>query len=242
MKNGILLSGGMGTRLLPLTEIFNKQLISVNGKFIIDYSIDTLKQMGVENLTIILGGTHFDQVVDHVKDGQSFGLKVNYIFQNQAKGIAQAISLCERYVSDAEEFAIILGDNLFENKVVWDECDSSFAQILLKEVPDPKRFGVAFCDENGIQKIVEKPTELDPNYSCFAITGCYLFNQKFFQYFKNIVPSQRGEFEIVDIIKAYHKDGLLKYSLYNDFWSDAGTHQSIAYCNNYFYNKGCAVK
>src|SRR5271166_6210463 len=114
MKNGIILAGGTGSRLFPLTHVVNKHLLGVNGQFIIDYPLYTLKQMGVENLTVVLGGNHFSQVVDHIKDGKALGMKVNYVYQGAASGIAQAINLCRRYVDDQEEFAVILGDNIFE--------------------------------------------------------------------------------------------------------------------------------
>src|ERR1700722_4354630 len=121
MKNGIILSGGNGTRLAPLTHVVNKHLLGVNGKFIIDYPINTLKRMGVENLTVIMGGSHFSQVVDHLKDGSVSGMKCNYVYQGDAAGIAQAINLCQRHVADEEEFAVILGDNIFDQEVIWTE-------------------------------------------------------------------------------------------------------------------------
>ena len=118
MKNGIILSGGQGTRLHPLTHVVNKQLLGVDGKFIIDYPLNTLKQMGVENLTVILGGNHFSQIVDHIKDGKSHGFKTcNYVYQSEAKGIAQAINLCRRQVDNEDIFAVILGDNIFEEPI-----------------------------------------------------------------------------------------------------------------------------
>lgn len=240
MKNGIILSGGNGTRLAPLTHVVNKHLLGVNGKFIIDYPINTLKRMGVENLTVIMGGSHFSQVVDHLKDGSVSGMKCNYVYQGDAAGIAQAINLCQRHVADEEEFAVILGDNIFDQEVIWTEQGLSThrAQITVKQVPDLHRFGVISCDAEGhIKKIEEKPATLDTNYFHHAITGCYLFTQKFFEYFQSLMPSARGEYEIVDIIRAYHRDGLLYANPYDGFWSDAGTHESVAYVNHYFHQK-----
>lgn len=238
MKNGIILAGGTGSRLMPLTQVVNKHLLGVNGKFVLDYPIDTLKQMGVENLTVVLGGNHFSQVVDHLKDGSSVGMKINYVYQGEAKGIAQAVNLCRRYVADEEKFAVILGDNIFEAPIKWNNTAVyPGAQIILTRVDDPERFGVAFCNPLGVHKIIEKPKVLDPKYAALAITGCYQFTQEYFSYFKDLIPSTRGEYEIVDIINRYHQEERLSYSIYTRFWSDAGTHSSIAFVNNYFYNK-----
>lgn len=245
MKNAILLSGGNGTRLQPLTHVVNKHLLGVDGKFIIDYPLNTLKQMGCENVTVILGGNHFSQVVDHLKDGQSHGMKFNYVYQGAAKGIAQAINLCQRHVADDDQFAVILGDNIFSQPIVWDEKHLDKSQIVLhfrEEEEDLKRFGVASLnkDEN-IVKIEEKPKKLNNKYTNAAITGCYLFNSKFFEYFPKLKPSDRGEYEITDILRAYHDDGdlhpVFQTSFKESFWSDAGTHESLELVNNYFYNK-----
>ena len=242
-KNGIVLAGGTGSRLFPLTHVVNKHLLGVNGQFIIDYPIHTLKQMGVENLTVVLGGNHFSQVVDHLKDGGAKGMKVNYVYQGAASGIAQAINLCRRYVDDEEGFAVCLGDNIFERNVILSEYAGEMpAQIVVKQVHDPERFGVVFCNAYGhIQRFEEKPQKLDNQNTPWAITGCYVFTRKYFEYFKNLRPSARNEYEIVDIIKQYHDAGLLKYNPYEGFWSDAGTHESIAYVNNYFYQRSHTV-
>lgn len=236
IKNGIILAGGNGTRLAPLTYVVNKHLLGINGKFIIDYPIDTLKQMGVENLTVVLGGNHFSQVVDHLKDGRTLGMNINYVYQGEAKGIAQAINLCRRHVYNDDVFAVILGDNIFDQPFQFN--NTLGAQIILTEVSDPKRFGVAFCNEQmDIMNIKEKPLILDPQHKPFAIVGCYAFDYNYFDYFPYLVPSDRHEYEITDIIKMYQQDGQCKSHLYKGFWSDAGTHSSLAHVNNYFYNK-----
>jgi glucose-1-phosphate thymidylyltransferase len=237
-KNAILLAGGLGTRLSPLTQTINKHLLPVNGKFIIDYPLHTLKQMGVENCTVVLGGEHFSQVVDHIQDGRNHGVNVNYRFQGAAKGIAQAINICQRNMDDEDQFVVILGDNIFEQDVIWSNNERS-AQIMVKQVPDPNRFGVAFCNALGnIEKIEEKPFVLPSEYNAFAITGCYLFDHWYFDYFKNLMPSNRSEYEITDIIQQYWKDNELIANVYEAKWGDAGTHQSIAEWNNYFYQQG----
>lgn len=241
VKNGIILAGGTGSRLYPLTHVVNKHLIDVNGKFIIDYPIDTLKKMGVENLTVILGGNHFSQVVDHLKDGRNIQMRTNYLYQGEAKGIAQAINLCRRFVDDDEQFVVILGDNIYGAPIKWNDNYSTGAQIALWDVGDLHRFGVASVDPSGerIVQIQEKPQYLLNNYHHYAITGCYLFDQMYWEYFKYLQPSGRGEFEITDILRLYHAAGNLHptFAKPEAFWSDAGTHESIARCNRHFYDK-----
>ncbi len=236
MKNGIILAGGTGSRLFPLTHVVNKHLLGVDGKFIIDYPINTLKQMGVENVTVILGGAHFSQVVGYLQDGARYGMNFNYVYQGEPKGIAHAISLCKRYVSDQDEFSVILGDNIYENPVNWQPYSGS-AQIVLHKHPELTRFGVASLDLGEIVNIQEKPKTINSNYDNYAITGCYLFTNEYFDFFKKMTPSARGEYEITDIINSYNKESKLEWTSVDGLWSDAGTHESISYVNDYFYNK-----
>jgi glucose-1-phosphate thymidylyltransferase len=245
IKNGILLSGGNGSRLAPLTQVINKHLLGVDGKFIIDYPVNTLKRMGVENLTVVLGGNHFSQVVDHLQDGRSIGMKINYVYQGEARGIAQGINICQRYVETKypdEPFAVILGDNIYSDPVFWHPKFYGKARIILHKHSELHRFGVASLNPNTdipqIIKIEEKPKVLEPDlYDQYAITGCYLFDRRFFDYFTKLVPSARGEYEITDIIRDYHSNDALYPSQTEGLWSDAGTHESIAFVNNYFYEK-----
>lgn len=237
MKNAILLAGGAGTRLLPFTKFVSKQLLPVNGKCIIDYPIETLVGMGIKNLTIVVGSTFSGQVLDYVEDGSKFGLNVNYCYQQKPEGIAHAVNLCKRFVSDDDEFVLILGDNFYSDPITWNEYNGK-AQIVLLEHKELKRFGVASCDGAGnIYKIEEKPDILDSRYNNYAISGCYMFDQDFFLYYQMLVPSLRGEFEIVDIIKQYLKNDKLSYTIYKNEWVDCGTHSAIAHLNNYFYKK-----
>jgi glucose-1-phosphate thymidylyltransferase len=242
MRNGIILAGGTGSRLMPLTQVVNKHLLGVNGKFIIDYPIQSLKNMGCEDVTVILGGDHYPQVIGYLGDGSRYGLNFNYVYQAKPAGIAQAINLCKRFVYDDVDFSVILGDNIFENNIQWSNYNwkqNTRAQILLSRHFDLKRFGVASLEDgtSDIVKIEEKPKVLDTTYENFAISGCYLFTPQYFEYFKQIKPSARGEYEITDIIRLYLRDNKLSYSMIDGLWSDAGTHESIAYVNNYFYNK-----
>lgn len=246
MRNGIILAGGTGSRLLPLTQVVNKHLLGVNNKFIIDYPINTLKNMGCKDVTVILGGAHFSQIVGYLQDGSRYGLNLNYVYQGEPKGIAHAINLCKRFVCDDVDFSVILGDNIYENNINWDTHNYSNptpkAQIVLSEHPEMNRFGVcSFNSNNMIEKIEEKPKILNESLQNLAITGCYLFTPEYFEYFKQIKPSARGEYEITDIIRKYYEDGNLTWTKNNGLWSDAGTHKSISYVNNFFYNKENAV-
>jgi len=201
MKNGILLTGGKGTRLAPLTQVINKHLLGVNGKFVIDYPIDTLKKLGCQDITVVLGGNHYSQIVGYLGDGSRYGLNFNYILQSEPLGIAQAISLCKRYVYDDVDFSVVLGDNFFENPLHWNNPEwktNPKAQIMLSYHRKLNNFGVASIDNNNnIVKVEEKPTVLDPNYKNLAVCGCYLFTPQYFEYFQRLKPSQRGEYEIV---------------------------------------------
>ncbi len=241
MRNGIILAGGTGSRLMPLTQVVNKHLLGVDGKFIIDYPIQSLKDMGCQDVTVILGGDHYPQVIGYLGDGSRYGLNFNYVYQAKPSGIAQAINLCKRFVYDDSDFSVILGDNIFENKIYWNNPNwktNPQARILLANHFDLKRFGVVSLNDMGnIVEIVEKPKELNVSYNNLAVSGCYLFTSQFFEYFKELKPSARGEYEITDIIRMYLRDGNLSYSMIDGLWSDAGTHESIAYVNDYFYTK-----
>ena len=228
-KNGIILTGGTGSRLFSSTVI-NKHLLPVNGKFIIDYPIETLKRLGVENITVVLGANHYEQIVKYLKDGSSFETNINYVYQEKPLGIAQAVNLCKRFVSDEYEFNLILGDNLYIGDVTIKENNNK-AGVVIMEHPEIHRFGVASIEADKIYKIEEKPKYLDPNKSHYAITGCYKFNQMFFEYYKDLKPSKRGEFEISEIIEKYWLDGNLDYSIFEGDWVDAGTTQALTDIN-----------
>jgi len=236
IKHGILLAGGSGTRLRPFTNYVSKALLNCGGKPVLEYPLHTLQQMGIEHLTITVGSSFSGQIMDYVQDGSRYHMIINYVYQSSPQGIAQAINICQPYVGN-EKFVVLLGDNLLEHDV---DLDPHFdgAQIVVKQVIDPKRFGVIFCNGlDRILKIEEKPQVIDHDLECWAITGCYLFDQQFFQYFKDLIPSARGEYEITDIIERYHRDGKLKANPYYKMWHDMGTHEAIAYVNNYFHSR-----
>lgn len=235
IKNAIMLAGGLGTRLFPYTIYCSKHLLGVAGKPLIDYPINALTQMGVENLTIVVGSSFSGQILDYIRSGDRFGLNINYVYQSKPEGIAQAINLCKRFVADDDQFVVILGDNWFNEPIYWNNHPDVAQLQLIYNHPELKRFGVAVFDKSkptsGIIKIEEKPQIIDPRYEYYAISGCYRFNQKYFDYFKNLTKSLREEYEIVDIIKQYHKDDKLSCVIYNGDWIDAGTHEAINYLN-----------
>jgi len=235
MKKGIILSGGTGSRLLPLTSITNKQLLPINRKLIIDYSINTLIQLGCKEITVILGGEHFSQIVAYLQDGSDRNVHFNYIYQNKPSGIAQAINLCEPYFNKEDEFAVILGDNIFEKPIQLEPSSKTRkylvgpkAQIVLYNTEEIHRFGCASLLNGKIVHIEEKPKELyaecDAN---LAITGLYIFTNKYFEYFKKVKPSARDEYEITEILSQYLADDNLEYTFVNGQWLDAGTFETI---------------
>jgi len=176
-------------------------------------------------------------VVEHIKDGLHLGMNVNYVYQNKPVGIAQAINLCRPFVEHKDNFVTILGDNIFENTIPFNEETDAKAQIVLHKHQNLQRFGVASLADNKLVKIVEKPKELDPQYDNYAVAGCYLFDSQFFKFFTHLEPSARGEYEITDIIRMYNENDDLSFGFVDGMWSDAGTHESINFVNNYFYNK-----
>jgi glucose-1-phosphate thymidylyltransferase len=234
IDSGIILAGGTGSRLAPLNSLFNKHLVPVFNKFIIDYPLDTLRNLGVKDLTIVLGGAHFSQVVSHVKDGSHLGMTVNYVYQDKPMGIAQAINLCKKFVG--KDFAVILGDNIFEKPIQMRD-QALGAQVVLHSHPELHRFGVAGLQNGKIISLAEKPKVLDNCPEHYAVTGCYKFDYKFFEFFQDLKPSARGEYEIVDVIRKYLEHGDLGYAFVNGMWSDAGTHESINFVNNFFYQQ-----
>lgn len=237
IQHGILLAAGTGSRLLPLTQTMNKHMIPIYNRHMIEYPIQTLKQLGCEKVTIVIGGdqTGFGQIVSFLKDGNSFGMKLNYVYQPNPTGIAHAINLCQDYIKD-DKFAVILGDNVFENKINFTNIIPK-AQIVLCPHDELNRFGVASILNGKIIKIEEKPKIIDKNYYNFAVTGLYLFDQNYFSYFKNLKLSSRNEYEITDIINQYRENDELYYVINDGWWSDAGTFESIQSVSNRIRDK-----
>ena len=237
IKQGIILCGGEGTRLLPYTKFINKGLVGINGRFIIDYALDTYRKLGVQDLIIVLGGSHFAQIVSYLKDGKDLGFNsCSYVFQEYSVGLSQAISLCEHLIID-EGFYVLLGDNIFDGEIAFNNFDRYRAQICLASHTELNRFGVASIQDNKIISIQEKPKTLDPQLTHYAISGLYLFDHNFFQYFRKSKKSARGEFEITDIMNQYYDNQDLGYTIFDGMWADAGTHFAIKTLSDYFGSK-----
>ena len=237
---GILLAGGKGTRLWPLTAVTNKHLVPVGNLPMIEYPLFTFKQMGIKSVGIVTGGEHFQNIAEYLCEYHD-ELKFSFYYQKEAGGIAQALSIAEDLVDD-KKFAVILGDNIFENDF-YDaanefENSSLGAMLFLKKVPDPKRFGVAEIVNEKIISIEEKPK--NPK-SDLAVTGLYFYDSSVFEKIKKLKPSYRNEFEITDVNNLYLKEGKLGYRIMDGFWSDAGTFESRKHCEE-FIEKGLEKK
>ncbi|MDP3697035.1 MAG: sugar phosphate nucleotidyltransferase [Candidatus Taylorbacteria bacterium] len=222
---GIILAGGLGTRLRPLTNITNKHLIAVYDKPMILYPLETLIKSGVKDILIISGREHAGHFIEFLGSGNEYGVKLSYKVQDEAGGIAQALLLAEDFADD-ESVTVILGDNIFEDNFF--KTVKGFrqgARIFLKKVPDPQRFGVPVLDGKKVVKILEKPKEPPTPY---AVTGLYRYDTEVFKIIKKLKPSNRGELEITDVNNAYIRRGQLKAEFVRGYWSDAGTFDSLA--------------
>jgi len=231
---GIILAGGTGSRLYPLTKVTNKHLLPVGHKPMIYYPIEKLTEAGIDEILIVTGTEHMGSVVNLLGSGREFNCRFTYKVQDEAGGIAQALGLAENFVKD-DSMVVILGDNIFEQSLVDPirNYNEMGAQILLKEVDDPHRFGVAEIDGSRIASIEEKPDEPKSNY---AVTGVYMYDNKVFDYIRNLEPSDRGELEITDVNNYYIKNSAMIYSILEGWWTDAGTPQSYKRANDLTYS------
>lgn len=226
---GIVLAGGTGSRLMPLTKVTNKHLLPVGRKPMIYYPVEKLTRAGIVEILIVTGVEHMGDVVGLLGSGKDFGAKFTYKVQDEAGGIAQALGLAENF-SGGSPMAVILGDNMFQDSLS-DEV-ATFAQqgrgarVLLKEVPDPHRFGVAEIEGGKIVRIVEKPKQPKSRY---AVTGIYFYDGGVFDIIRTLKPSERGELEITDVNNAYLAAGTLSHGYLRGWWSDAGTFESLAH-------------
>jgi glucose-1-phosphate thymidylyltransferase len=221
---GVILAGGTGSRMYPLTKVTNKHLLPVYDKPMIYYPLQTLVNAGIKEIMIVSGRGHAGHFLELLGSGMEFGVQLTYEIQEKAGGIAEALGLAENWVDD-DPIAVILGDNIFEDSI--DADVTSFrkgARIFLKEVTDAQRFGVAEIDGNRVVSIEEKPKK--PK-SKFAVTGLYLYDPDVFSVIRRLKPSGRGELEITDVNNAYIKSGEMQFSLLRGFWSDAGTFDSL---------------
>lgn len=237
---GIVLAGGTGSRLFPLTKVTNKHLLPVGRKPMIYYPIEKLIGAGVEEILIVTGTEHMGDVVGLLGSGKDFGTRFTYKVQDEAGGIAQALSLAENF-SGGSPVAVILGDNIFEDPLgpmagaFLGKQAGRGARIALKEVSDPSRFGVATLEGDRVAKIVEKPTAPDSNW---AVTGIYIYDGAVFDIIRTLRPSGRGELEITDVNNAYIARGEMGYDFLTGWWTDAGTFESLGIANRHVGEKG----
>ena len=229
---GIILHGGHGTRLRPLTHTGPKQLLPIANKPMSEYCVEALRDSGITDIAIVVGGIGSNKVKDYYQNGEKFNVNLSYIEQDSPKGIAHAISLCHNFIGN-EKFVVFLGDNFInmsiKNFVTNFENSSSDAALLLCEVDNPEQFGIAYLDGNKISKMVEKPKNPDSN---LAITGIYFLTPKIFEKIKNLKPSWRNELEIVDALQMILNDGdEISYNMITDFWKDTGTPHDIIHAN-----------
>jgi len=230
---GVILAGGLGTRLYPLTKITNKHLLPVYGKPMIYYPIQTLVDAGIKDILIVTGGVHAGEFLRLLGDGAEFGLNhINYTYQEGEGGIAEALRLA-RHFADEDRIIVILGDNIIEKNIKGAveefKKQQRGARILLKKVEDPGRFGVAEFKGKKIVSIEEKPKKPKSDY---AVTGIYMYDERVFDIIKTLKPSRRGELEITDVNNAYIKRGELEYSMLDGWWTDSGTFDSLLRANN----------
>lgn len=230
---GVVLAGGTGSRLNPLTRVTNKHLLPVFDKPMVCYPIQSLVNAGVEEILLVTGGKNAGEFLRLLGNGRDFGLKhLNYTYQEGEGGIAEALGLAE-YFADGEPICVILGDNIIENNICRAvdnfKAQKRGAKILLKEVADAERFGVAEIRGDRVVGIEEKPSNPRSNY---AVIGIYLYDATVFQKIRRLKPSGRGELEITDVNNFYIEEGNLSYEILDGWWTDAGTFESLLRANN----------
>lgn len=225
---GIVLAGGTGSRLFPLTKITNKHLLPIHDKPMIYYPIQTLVDAGITDLMVVTGGRNSGDFLRLLANGKEFGLKhINYTYQEGEGGIADALALAEHF-AEGDRVCVVLGDNIIEGSITEAVRDfqrqEKGAKILLKEVPDAERFGVAEIDGDRIRGIEEKPANPKSKY---AVTGIYMYDETVFDKTRTLKPSARGELEITDVNNAYIREGTMTFNYLEGWWTDAGTFDSL---------------
>lgn len=235
---GIILHGGHGTRLRPLTHTGPKQLLPIANKPMSQYCVESLKDAGVTDIAIIIGGTGSSKVQEYYGEGENFGVKFTYIHQDQPRGIAHAISLCQKFVGN-EKFIVFLGDNILERSILeykekFEKSDID-ASILLCEVDNPSRFGIANVKDGMITKIMEKPKDPPTN---LAVTGIYFLTPIIFDIISRLKPSWRNELEITDALQMLLEErNKITYFTVTDYWKDTGTSDDIIHANKFILNQ-----
>lgn len=225
---GVVLAGGLGTRLLPMTRVTNKHLLPVYDRPMIFYPLQQLAAAGIDDILVVTGGDHAGDFLKLLRNGQDFGLQhLRYGYQEGEGGIAAALALAEHFAA-GEPIVVILGDNIFQDSlgraVDAFRADPLGATVLLKAVPDPERFGVARIEGDRVTRIEEKPTEPETN---LAVTGCYMYDARVFDVIRGLKPSRRDELEITDVNNQYIEWGDLRHVELEGWWTDAGTVTSL---------------
>lgn len=247
-KKGVILCGGKGTRLRPATLTTNKHLLPIVNLPMILFPIATLARAGITDILIVTGGEHIGAFADFLGDGSEYGVNLTYRVQKEAGGIAQALSLARGFFSGYDGNVVaILGDNIYDTddfyghlNFVLEVSAKTDAYLFLKDVPDKQRFGVAQLsplrvNPYFVEKIIEKPKEVPPK--SYAVTGCYVYPNDVFDIIDTLSPSLRGELEITDVNNAYVAQGRCRGLIYEGFWSDAGTPESLLEVANWFFKK-----
>lgn len=235
---GIVLAGGTGSRLFPLTKITNKHLLPIYDKPMIYFPIETLVEAGIRDLLVVTGGRNSGDFLRLLGNGKEFGLKhINYAYQEGEGGIAEALALAEHFAENSK-ICVVLGDNIIEGSIAQAvrefEQQEHGAKILLKKVHDAERFGVADIQGDRIAGIEEKPSR--PK-SSFAVTGIYMYDETVFEKTRTLKPSARGELEITDVNNAYIREGAMTFSYLEGWWTDAGTFESLLHAANLIHEK-----
>ncbi len=230
---GIILAGGLGTRLYPLTKVTNKHLLPVYNKPMIYYPLETLVGAGIDDIMVVTGGNSAGDFLRLLGNGKEFGLRhLQYAYQEGEGGIAAALSLAEHF-ADNDSICVVLGDNLVEKPirpyVAKFMAQGGGAKILLKEVPDPQRFGVPVLEGDRVVEILEKPGVAPSKY---AVTGIYMYDRRVFDIIGELKPSGRGELEITDVNNRYIAWGEMTYDILDGWWTDAGTIESLLKASN----------
>lgn len=243
---GIILAGGLGTRLYPLTYATNKHLLPVYDRPMVYYPIQTLLRAGIKDIMIVVGGPHAGHFISVLKNGKELGIRhLEFAYQEAVQingkkiegGIAHALSLCESF-ADGQSVAVILGDNTTDADLshpVQNFIDG--AMVFLKRVPDPNRYGVAVFDPKDKRKIIKIEEKPKRPKSSYAVAGLYMYDNRVFDFIRTLAPSDRGELEVTDLNNCYIKDGNLRWAELKGFWTDAGTFESLFLANEYWAHK-----
>ena len=231
MRKGVILAGGTGTRLRPLTDVTNKHLLPVGKKPMILHLVSKMVDVGIRDILVITGTEHMGDMISLLGSGTAYGCSFTFKVQESAAGIADALRLAEGFIGD-EKFMVLLGDNIFEDSlgsfVEKYEASNSGCFLLLKRVPDPERYGVAVVKEDSVTEIIEKPSSF---VSDLCVTGIYMYDSSAFDRIRQLKPSARGEYEITELNNSYIQDGLTGFDTLGGWWTDAGTHSSYQKAN-----------